>query len=249
MIRGLYGKPYIDVSEYIDLNYYESLHPAICQGFVLSRPYAGYGDLECAIEDQKFVNLDAYSDGLKPVWYMYEKFKNLDDCDPFKKMGLQFHNNDLILYLTYAFGAHNPYKTYMLFNYYDNWENNKLKRELSLGHENFLPVIDWIDKLPIFSCVGRAYFLILEPGGTSIEHCDPSPNPDTYREFIHIRSDIGRPFYIRDKDTNEKFYMKEKAVYFNDQDFHGGDPINRASYALRIDGIFTEDFRNQLKSL
>lgn len=249
MIRGLYGKTYIDLSSTVDLEHYESLHPTICQGFVRSRQYAGYGDLECAVEDQEFVNLDAYQDGLKPVWYMYEKFKSLDDNEVLKQSGLEFSNNDLILYLTYAFGAHNPYKTYMLFNYYDDWERSKNKRILSPGSENFLSVIDWIDQLPIFSHVGRAYFLIIEPGGTSIEHCDPSPNPDKYREFIHIRSDVHRPFYIRDKDTGQKFYMKEKAVYFNDQDFHGGEPINRASYALRIDGIFTDSFRNQIKTL
>lgn len=243
-VKGINNKPYTDVSNYVDMDKFSLLHPEICSGFVLAKQLVTLGMLYAEEEDQKFVNLDVYEDGLKPVWYMYNKYLALPDNDPLKIAGSKFEDNDLILYLTYALGAHNPYKIYTLFNFAEGWKNDPTLRSYSPEHIYFPSVVEWVNNLKIFSHIGRAYFLILDAGGTSIEHCDPKQNG--LNEFIHIRSDLDRPFYIRDMDTSEKIYINTKAAYFNDQDYHGGDPISKSTYVLRIDGIFTEEFKNIL---
>ena len=65
-------------------------------------------------------------------------------------------------------------------------------------------------------------------------------------EFIHIRPNTKKPFYLWDPEEQNKVYINAKAAWWNDQDWHGGDPIKEQNYALRIDGKFTEEFRKLL---
>lgn len=237
-------KPYIDVHSYIDMNKFESLHPDICSGFVNSKHLADLGLLYMDKKDQDCVRLENYTEDLKPVYYLYDKFKQLPDDNPIKIKGNEFKNdNDLILYLTYALGAHNPFKIYSLFNFTTGWMNNSNIREYTETSKYFPTVVEWINDLEIFSHIGRAYFLVVEGGGISYEHCDSNPHNGIINEFIHIRSDLDRPLYVRDTNTSKKVYIDTKAVYFDDQCYHGGDATAKSTYALRIDGIFSEEFR------
>ena len=236
MLKGIYGKYFIDVEHYIDIAAFKTIHANICQGFVLAQRDAHLGLLSLYEPNKEFVNLDTYKNNLKPVWYMYDKFIALPDDHPIKIAGSQFNNNDLILYITYAFGAHNPYKVYEVFNHTEKFEST-----------HFLPVVSWLNNLKIFSHIENAYFLIVEGGGISIEHSDPEHDDiKKTREFIYVRSDLNRPFYIKDISTDKKVYINTQAVYFNDQDYHGSDSCPQSTYVLRIDGIFTEEFKSQL---
>ena len=40
MIRGIGGRPYIGLDDYLDVNGFKKLHPEICKGFALARNYA-----------------------------------------------------------------------------------------------------------------------------------------------------------------------------------------------------------------
>jgi hypothetical protein len=124
---------------------------------------------------------------------------------------------------------------------------------LQLSAQYFPEVIEWVKGLVtrnIFSHIGRAGFFIQEAGGISFEHKDPTVDPEfpeVLSEFIHIRVNLNRPFYVKDIESQEKFYINTCITYWNDQDFHGGDTIMEPSYAFRIDGIFTEEFRKNLR--
>ena len=49
--------------------------------------------------------------------------------------------------------------------------------------------------------------------------------------------------YLWDSDKKNKVYVNSRAAWWNDQDWHGGERIIEQSYGLRIDGKFTENFR------
>jgi hypothetical protein len=103
--------------------------------------------------------------------------------------------------------------------------------------------------LNVFSHIGRVAFFVQEAGGISFEHKDPSvdpEHPDILSEFIHIRINLKRPFYVRDNETLEKHYINTCVGYWNDQDWHGGDSILEPSYAFRVDGVFTDEFRKYI---
>jgi len=65
-------------------------------------------------------------------------------------------------------------------------------------------------------------------------------------EFIHIRPNTKKAFYIWDPEHKNKIYLNTRAAWWNDNDWHGGEKIMEQSYSLRIDGKFTEDFRKKL---
>ena len=242
-IKGINNKPFINLIKDVDIEKFDDLHSEICSGFVKAQKNCQYGLLTVDPSDQKFINLNNYENKLKPVYLLYDDFVKLPDNDPIKIAGNEFKDNDLILYLTYALGAHNTYKIYTLFDFGNNWEITNNKKYCD-GNEYFSKTISWINDLKIFKTIGRAYFLIVEGGGISIEHCDPKENG--INEFIHIRSDMNRPFYIKDQETQEKFYIDTRVCYFNDQDFHGGEAAYNSTYVLRIDGIFTDEFREKI---
>jgi hypothetical protein len=65
-------------------------------------------------------------------------------------------------------------------------------------------------------------------------------------EFIHIRPNTTKAFYLWDPTTKNKTYLNTRAAWWNDQDWHGGERIMEQSYGLRIDGKFTDEFRKKL---
>jgi hypothetical protein len=249
MIKGIHRKPYIDLSKFIDHRSFTALHPEICRGIALGSKDAAQGSID--VPDD-FMNLEVYKNSFKPLYKSYEEFLQLPDSDPVKINGIDFKDNDLSTYLKLSLGAYDLYSFHVLIDFEKGWrETHNI-----IGEKNsakyFPGVINWIKDLiknNVFSYVGRATFFIQEAGGISFEHRDPSVDPEfpeIVSEFIHIRPNVNRPFYIRDTETSEKIYIDSEIAYWNDQDCHGGDPVLIPSYAFRIDGVFTEEFKKKI---
>lgn len=243
-MQGVFGKPYIDIISFLDMETFDTLHPEICKGFVLSKlnKLSYNGNLFLDKSDQENVNLDTYNGTIKPLWYQYEEYLKLPVDHPIKLTGSELSEVEFPLYLKYVLGAYDPYQVFLLFTHDQSGLRNLLPT-----CKLFPNVIQWIDNNNnIFSHISKAYFLLLEADGISIEHCDPKEYPHTIREFIHIRSDIDRSFYVKDTKDSQKIYIDTRACYFNDQDWHGGGSIRKPSYTLRIDGTFTQEFKKKL---
>jgi hypothetical protein len=105
----------------------------------------------------------------------------------------------------------------------------------------------------IFESIGRVIFFHCEAGGIPFEHRDLDGEKglqegytDNVNEFIHIRPNTKKPFYLWDPEKKNRVYINSRAAFWNDQDWHGGDAVMQQSYGLRIDGKFTDAFRKQL---
>jgi hypothetical protein len=76
------------------------------------------------------------------------------------------------------------------------------------------------------------------------------PNETEYfnhrHEFLHLRTNLDKPFYIWDPEDDAKFLVNSHATFFNDQDWHAGGRTNKQTYSLRVDGTFTEEFRKKI---
>ena len=249
MIKGINGKPYIGLSNFIDFKSFTDLHPEICRGIALGCKDAAYGSIDVP---DGFMNLNIYKNSFNPLHKSYQEFLNLSDADLIKINGADFQNNDLSTYLKYSLAAFDLYSFHVLIDFEKGWRENPS----IIGEKNsakyFPGVMNWIKDLiknNVFSHIGRASFFIQEAGGISFEHKDPSVDiefPEIVSEFIHIRPNLNRPFYIRDTVTSEKFYIESEIAYWNDQDYHGGDPVLIPTYAFRVDGLFTEEFKKKI---
>jgi len=249
MILGIKGKSYIDLSNLIDIKSFTDLHPEICRGIALGSKDAAHGTIDVP---EGFVNDKIYKNKFKPLYKVYQEFLSLSNNNPIKSHGIDLKDNELSSYLKFSLGGYDLYSFHVLVDFENGW------REVDdiIGKKNsakyFPGVFAWVNNLiskNIFSHIGRATFFIQEAGGISFEHRDPSVDPELPEitsEFIHIRPDLHRPLYIRNPETSEKVYINSQIAYWNDQDYHGGDSVLTPTYSFRVDGMFTEEFRNKI---
>lgn len=242
-ITGIHNLPYIDLSAHIDLKSYDDLHGEICSGFAKARHLAIHGS---HVINEGSINSTGQGFKFKPLYQAYSEFQALDKSHPIKKAAHGLDHNQLTTYLKYVLGGYDLYSRYVLF------EN--CKDEILLEHAAyFFPkIMSWIEDLKtnnIFKSVEGATFFLLEAGGIPLEHCDPASSEENRKftpEFIHIKTDLDRPFYLIDPASREKTYINTRASWWNERDWHGGEPISKPTYTFRIDGKFTEEFRNRI---
>lgn len=249
MLKGILGKPWIDLSDLADFSGFSNIHPHICRSFALASHLVPHGMLY-APED--YLNLKVYNNQFKMLFECLHEFKNLPDDHPVKINGINLSDNDLVMYLKFASGGYDLYSFYVLCDFEEGWRtNSEMITKKSLA-DYFPEVVAWINSLidqKVFSHIGRATFFVQDSGGMSFEHfdeCIDPEYPELTSEFVHIRQTLDRPFYVRDRETLEKTYINSKVSYWNDQDFHGGDPVSTPTYSFRIDGVFTNEFRNKI---
>lgn len=106
---------------------------------------------------------------------------------------------------------------------------------------------EWLDRQAIFSDYGRISLFINYPGAYSAVHTDyvdaSGPAPD---EFIWIDFAPDRKkFYLLDVETDQKIYSPGHCNWFNTNNHHGSDPAPQACYSLRVDGLFSDGFKQR----
>ena len=105
----------------------------------------------------------------------------------------------------------------------------------------------WLDQQSIFSDYGRITMFINYPGAHSVVHTDyPDTSQPNSDEFIWINFAPDRKkFYLVDPDTNIKIYAPGVCSWFNTNNYHGSDPVEQACYSLRVDGLFSDEFKQR----
>jgi hypothetical protein len=259
MLKGINGCPYYNMEQYLDLEQFDQLQPEILSGFALSRHFAKEGTW--MIPGFTFEQM-SYKLSWKPIYEAMQEFKDLPDEDPIKKAGMKlmptdFKNfqqrNIFTRYIKMALGAYDPYIYYYLWEE-GSWDDRTAARKLTPEAEYFPNVVKWVESLTgkIFEDIGRVIFFHCEADGIPFEHRDLDAKNGINvikphrNEFIHIRPNTKKAFYLWDPESKNKTYINCRAAWWNDVDWHGGERIMEQSYGLRIDGKFTEEFRSTL---
>lgn len=259
-MHGINNKHYFDMSPYINMETFDKLQPEIISGFALAREFAKEGTWMApgfTFDDM------SYRVNWKPIYQALAEFKCLPDSDPIKQAGLKlmptdFNNykqrNKFTRFLKMAMGAYDPYIYYFLWEE-GSWDDRTAARKLTEEAAYFPNVVKWVEGMiddRIFEHIGRVIFFHCDHDGIPFEHRDLDANNGINvvkphrNEFIHVRPNTKKAFYLWDPTTKDKTYLNTRAAWWNDVDWHGGERIMEQSYGLRIDGKFTEDFRKQL---
>ena len=260
MIRGIDGHSYINMEPYLDMEAFANLQPEIMKGFAEAREFAKEGTWMTpgfSLDDASYII------NWKPIYKALNEFMALPDNDPVKVMGLPMYKdfsnykqrNKFTRFLKMAMGAYDPYIYYFLWEE-GSWDDRNSPRKLTEEAVHFPNVVKWVEQLQgtLFEHIGRVIFFHCEAGGIPFEHKDLVPKngvnilePPLHRnEFIHIRPNTKKAFYLWDPESKDKTYLNCRAAWWNDIDWHGGEKIMEQSYGLRIDGKFTEEFRKKL---
>lgn len=128
-------------------------------------------------------------------------------------------------------------------NYYDLnnaelWEPTEEASEFSL-------LMDFITTLP-FAKTGRMLIMYDDSGRAVSAHRDHVSH-DLCHEFVWFRTNLDKPFYMLNPDTGEKKYVESYSAWFDTvNQFHGADAQEGLAFSIRVDGVFTDEFRKRI---
>jgi hypothetical protein len=129
---------------------------------------------------------------------------------------------------------------------YDYLDLNKPELwEQTQSAANFSRLMDFIETLP-FEATGRMLIIYDDQGLEVPAHRDHLEQ-DVCHEFIWFRTNLLKPFYMYNHQSGEKLYVKSYSAWFDTvNQFHGSDAAPGLSFSIRVDGIFSREFRRSI---
>lgn len=110
---------------------------------------------------------------------------------------------------------------------------------------DFPELMSFIDTLP-FSKTARM-LIMYDPKGRAVTPHRDHDSVELCHEFIWFRTNMAKPFYMLNPDTVEKLYVTSHAAWFDTvNQFHGADATDGLSFSIRVDGVFTDAFRDHI---
>jgi hypothetical protein len=109
----------------------------------------------------------------------------------------------------------------------------------------FAPLMDFVATLP-FETTGRILIIYDNEGREVPAHRDHLVF-DTCNEFVWLRTNKKKPFYMLNNDTGEKKYVESYSAWFDAvNQYHGCDGCDGLTFSIRVDGVFTKEFREKI---
>jgi hypothetical protein len=128
-------------------------------------------------------------------------------------------------------------------NYYDL--NRTELWEPTPDAAEFAPLMDFIATLP-FAATARM-LIMYDPDGRAVSAHKDHDSTELCHEFICFRTNLSKPFYMLDRDTGERAYVAGHAAWFDTvNQYHGADATGELSFSIRVDGVFSEEFRRDI---
>ena len=108
--------------------------------------------------------------------------------------------------------------------------------------EEFRELSDFISTLP-FEATGRIIIMYDDSGRAVSAHRDHDSR-DLCHEFIWLRTNLDKPFYMLDPESGTKLYVRSHSAWFDTvNQFHGADSTGGLSFSIRVDGRFSDALR------
>lgn len=236
--------PFLDMEPYLDTSKYDDLHDEVNIALSLIEDYT-FPNVNGSIPEE----LQQFEGQTHPM----DMLHYIERYDPTGKhlaiINSLPHKQQKIKYATYAMGAAQAwnFSVFLLKNEYLTKSDNS-KRTLGKNANLFPHVLSYfLDDLP-FELVNRAILFSTFPGTEMICHRDWVRTDSNTMHHICFNFGPGRKAFVYDCDTREKTFVREgcRAYMFNDQDYHGVNPVPYFAYTIRVDGQFTKEFCEQL---
>ena len=117
--------------------------------------------------------------------------------------------------------------------------------EPSPDADDFPLLMYFLANLP-FKATGRILIIYDDAGHAVPAHRDHL-NPELCHEFVWLRTNRRKPFFMLNEKTGERRYVESYSAWFDTvNQFHGTDPAPGLSFSIRVDGVFTDEFRARI---
>jgi hypothetical protein len=111
--------------------------------------------------------------------------------------------------------------------------------------DEFGPLMDFVHTLP-FAATGRI-LIIYDNGGNAVPAHRDHVDTDVCNEFIWMRTNLAKRFYVLNPDTGDRKYVDAYSAWFDSvNQYHGADAADGLTFSIRVDGIFSDQFRAQI---
>ena len=111
--------------------------------------------------------------------------------------------------------------------------------------DEFPVLMDFLATLP-FRATGRMIIIYDDAGHPVPAHRDHL-DPELCHEFIWMRTNRQKPFFMLNHKTREKLYVESYSAWFDTvNQFHGTDAAQGLSFSIRVDGEFTDALRARI---
>lgn len=264
-IRGIFGRPYVDLEPYLDLSVLPELHEEICLGLTeVPTDYTGGSHRAMGIMPASRLG-EAHGDYGEIVpkmtaaeWATFKSLSDdpgeLPDAPPVDAIGEERDHplsRRQMLWLEHRFGVYFPWKVYfeMIPNRYWNEKSSDEGKEFTRLARTFFPkTIAFVRSLP-FERIGRCNVMGLSSNDHGTVHRDGDPAvKKTVDHFITICPAANKRLFLWDEEAKAKVEVEGHAYWFDDSDYHGveADPFFR--YSFRVDGVFKPEFLARLEA-
>jgi hypothetical protein len=106
----------------------------------------------------------------------------------------------------------------------------------------FSELMEFIETLP-FKATGRI-LIIYDDTDTPVPAHRDHITPEICNEFVWFRTNLRKPFYMLNHRTGDKRYVESYSAWFDTvNQFHGTDAGEGLTFSVRVDGVFTDEFR------
>lgn len=113
--------------------------------------------------------------------------------------------------------------------------------------DEFSELMDFLRTLP-FAATGRM-LIMYDPKGRAVTAHRDHDSIDLCHEFVWLRTNLEKPFYMLDPGTGEKLYVGGYSAWFDTvNQYHGADATGELAWSIRVDGRFTDEFRAMMPS-
>ena len=110
----------------------------------------------------------------------------------------------------------------------------------------FPGLMAYIETLPFASIGSIAIYMTENDCVVPIHRDFAKAQSERANEFIWFSPQLKKRFFIFDEANREKYYVKSRAILFNELDFHGVDALPETTVSIRVDGRFTPEFRRRI---
>lgn len=111
--------------------------------------------------------------------------------------------------------------------------------------DEFAPLMAFIGTLP-FKATGRI-LIIYDSGGNEVPAHRDHLDTETCHEFIWLRTNFDKSLYMLDPGSGTRLAVDSYSAWFDSvNQYHGADASEGLSFSIRVDGIFSDDFRSKI---
>jgi hypothetical protein len=105
----------------------------------------------------------------------------------------------------------------------------------------FKPLLTWIKSCGVFEEFGRIVIFLALHGGKTRAHRDVDTNKFPCEPFLWLNPSGHKQFHVDDE------LVTSKSAWFNSHFRHYSDPAIKATYSVRIDGVFTSIAKDYIR--